>query len=270
MKNQLYLFIVLCTFGLVLTNCRKKTGPDDQTVVPPPEPVLLLDTLIYYESASNGSLSEYITTFFYDTSGNLAMAIGGGDTLYKVSYRNEAISSITKYNVNGEPYLAVVSPTSLTINEDSVSFFITNRNAYGTEDTTMESYLFDGDLLVEKKIYIISPEPNRSAFFRRSFKYDQKGNLSEYNREYGGSVVESFTVTAVDDKKNPWRNMPVDLMLGSDWLQCGSGINNIISCRYNDNTEQNFKWTYNEYGYPVTLIYDEVDFVQLRFIYREK
>ncbi len=270
MKNQLYLFIVLCTFGLVLTNCRKKTGPDDHTVVPPPEPVLLLDSLIEYESEGNGVITAYHTVFKYDADGRLLASTKDGVKLYEITYNGGEVSSMRKYDILGNIFFDVKTPGDLTINEDSISY---QYPAYlvGIPSDNVRSFLFDGELLKEERTYRNTPEPVLNFAKRRIYDYTPEGDLKSFRYEHSNGDIHGFTVTAVDDKINVWRNIPLDLVLAEEYyLVCGTSAHNVTEILYDDNTRLTLKWTYNEAGYPLSLTFGDADHPTYKFIYREK
>ena len=266
MKRNRYLQLVLLLFGVAIIGCRKSPPtslPNQQE--PPKADSLVLDSVLYFEEDGSGGLETYAYHFEYDSVYRLTGSTMNGKKSFEVTYNGDRLASITKYDNNEFPYMKVEAPGSLVVAGDSISF------DYEVAGFKMrECFVFAGAELRESRYYQYTGDTARDNFSIFYNKYNDEGNVTESVAEFKSGEVPQWTSGEVDNKKNIWRSMPLAVILDTHGSPSYTSVNNITKVIYPNSDVDEYEYTYNNEGYPLTILIKRLGFVTTRFVYTRK
>ncbi len=259
--------LLLSVFVLwtVAISCRK-TPPATQPIQqePPESDTLLLDSVLYFEDNS-GVMEITAYHFEYDSAYRLTGSTRNGKKNLEITYNGDRLATITKYDPNEVAYMKVEDPGSLVFAGDSVSF---EYEAGGLK--FRECYVFAGKELRERRYYKYTGDPATDDYSIFFYKYNDEGNVSETVAEFKSGEVPQWTLNETDNRRNIWHDMPLAVILDFHGAPSYLSVNNITKLTDANNDVEEYDYTYNNEGYPLTLQLKRLGYVSTRFVYTRK
>lgn len=245
MKNTLF---ILCVSFLLIFSC--SSGDNDNPNSSTDENTSVL--------VQKFETSEGFTMDLYYNSNKLTETISESNNSYsltKYTYAGDLISNIQKFNENNQP------------------------------TGNFESYEYDGNKLVNRKIYsnnnlveewnltysnnIIRIErPTNSEGQYWLYYLDSNGNVIKSESYYNNQVSQTSNIT-YDNKNNPYKNILGLNLFINDWFEVSN--NNQIAATLETNEESYFRnhtYQYDNQDYPVSaVVFNSEDSSEVLYTY---
>ncbi|GAO43117.1 hypothetical protein [Flavihumibacter petaseus] len=251
-------------FFLALTSC---SHDDDPVPEPDNTPLQLVKKITRREIG--GSLKTDSTAYTYDAEAHLTAVINLSTTwpLQKMLYTGDNMTALITY-INEVPD-TLENPVSLSNGGNTIVVDFTRPVTAAVTDTTLVTYQWQGDKLLESSTYLHLVTPPMQSLQRKVFSHDAAGNETEQTTIPGiGDPQVDWRILEFDQQKNYFHDIPRLNYIFGTWgfPYATRSINNPVKAElYGEVVE--YSWTYNAAGYPLTMKVKGKDYVAAEFYY---
>lgn len=192
-------------------------------------------------------------TFNYDNTGKLTAVndLKTGQPRYLFTYKGDSLATAMYY-----PLVDTIrNPLKYLDGGNTIVLDYTIRNPNGGFDTSILTYKWSGDNLIELSSYLSPSFVSNATFLRYAYDNYQTGNPSGITLiRADNSSLSLRKNTVYDDKKNYFRtisrleyalcNLPIEFISRS--------VNNLVSTETTSNSPMEYICTYNADGHLLT------------------
>lgn len=209
-------------------------------------------------------------TFTYDNTGKLKAVnnLKTGLPKYLFTYKGDSLATIIFY-----PLMDTIrNPVKYLDGGNTIVLDYTMKNPNSGYDTTILTYTWSGDNLVEQSSYIRPAYLSNATFLKYTYGNYQTGNPTGVNLVHidGISIIVRKNMT-YDDKKNYFREISK-----LEYILCGlpiefvsRSINNLVRTETVTSGTQEYICTYNADGYLLTKQLKGNSYLSLELTYNK-
>jgi hypothetical protein len=264
-------FLLLFAFVILVFSCSKE---DTDTSNPPPpdenkEPIRV--EKVIHRSLLQPSQRLVIDTFTfeYDDLGRVmkyshfAEASNFSDYIYT----NGQLTAITA----GPGSASSLNFSKYSADGDTILLDYSGPDETGDGiDTFQVTYIFKDGINTEFWAHFHYYSNDFIAYEKHIYTYNEQGNLATiYQKSTAYTWYNLFTVLEWDDKVNPKYGQPKEnqILQNIGLIAESSSLHNPIKYQDNAGNIHTIKMTYNDEGYPLTVAYDDEDFIRTEIFY---